>query len=180
MMENTLRSASLSVKGNWGDSAEQDGPSGRTLSASGVTDAKATSLKPAGLKAPRSGTRKLILVLDDDPSMLNVIDRMLRMHGIDVKLFNSVKDFEARANLAEATCLVLDINLNGESGIDLRRRITMSGISIPAIFITANDSARVRQAAIEADCSAFLVKPFPMKSLIDAITKAVPEPGRPE
>jgi FixJ family two-component response regulator len=120
------------------------------------------------------------LVVDDDPSMLKVIERMLKMHGFDVELFKSVKDFEARANLPEATCLVLDINLNGESGIDLRRRVTMSGMSIPAVFITGKDNATVRKAANEADCVAFLVKPFPVKSLIDAIVKATPEPGRPE
>jgi FixJ family two-component response regulator len=123
-------------------------------------------------------TQKLILVVDDDPSMLKVIERMLKMHGFDVELFNSVKDFESRANLPEATCLVLDINLNGESGIDLRRRIAMSGLSVPTVFITGNDTATARQAASDADCSAFLVKPFPVKSLIDAIANATPEQGR--
>jgi FixJ family two-component response regulator len=135
-------------------------------------------LKAASLKAPTLRTRKLVLVVDDDPSMLKVIERMLKMHGFDVEVFNSVEDFEKRANLREATCLVLDINLNGKSGIDLRRRIAMSGISIPAVLITGNDNPSVRKAADDSDCSAFLVKPFPVKSLIDAITKVTPEPGR--
>ena len=111
-------------------------------------------------------TQKLILVVDDDPSMLKGIERMLKVHGFDAELFSSVRDFESHASLGKATCLVLDIDLQGESGIDLRRRIAMSGFSIPAIFITGNDNANVRKAANDADCAAFLVKPFPAKSLI--------------
>jgi FixJ family two-component response regulator len=113
--------------------------------------------------------------VDDDPSMLKVIERMLRVYGFDVELFSSVSDFESRANLPEAACLVLDVNLNAESGIDLWRRIGISGHSVPAVFITGQDSARARQAATDADCSAFLVKPFSVRSLIDAIARATPE-----
>lgn len=105
---------------------------------------------------------------------------MLKIHGFDVELFSSVKDFEARANLREARCLVLDVNLKGESGIELRQRVAKSGISIPAIFVTGNDSATVRKAANSADCCAFLVKPFPVKVLIDAIAKITPEDSPPK
>lgn len=117
-------------------------------------------------------TRNRILVVDDDPSMLQVIERMLNMCGFDAELFNSVRDFERRANVGNAACLILDIDLNGESGIDLRRRMTISGIEIPTIFITGNDSVQVRKEASDTDCRAFLVKPFPVKSLIDAVADA--------
>jgi FixJ family two-component response regulator len=110
--------------------------------------------------------------------MLKGIARMLRVHGFDAELFNSVQEFEHSANLRQAACLVLDIDLKGESGIDLRRRVATSGFSIPAIFITGNDSPKVRKAAYDADCSAFLVKPFAVKSLIDAIAKVAPEDSR--
>ena len=181
-MEDVSRSTEVWATHNWENSAEQDGRTGRTVrfSRSGLPDSEAASLKAASLKAPILRTRKLILVVEDDPSMLKVIERMLKVHGFDAELFNSVEDFEKRANLREATCLVLDINLNGESGIDLRRRIAMSGISIPAVFITGNDNPKVRKAANDADCSAFLVKPFPVKSLMDAIARATPEPARSE
>ena len=155
------------------------GPAGPSGSADlACLTSEAASLKATSLKAPILRTRKLILVVEDDPSMLKVIERMLKMHGFDAELFNSVEDFEKRANFRDATCLVLDVNLKGKSGIDLRRRIAMSGISIPAVFITGNDNPTVRKAASDADCSAFLVKPFPAKSLMDAIARATPEPAR--
>jgi FixJ family two-component response regulator len=165
-----------------GNLVEQDGRTGGTFrfSRAGLPDLEPAPSKAGGLKAPVLRTRKLILVVDDDPSMLKVIERTLKVHGFDADLFSSVEDFEKRANLREATCLILDINLNGASGIELRRRIAMSGISIPAVFITGNDNSTVRKAADDADCSAFLVKPFPVKSLMDAIARVTPEPGRPE
>jgi CheY-like chemotaxis protein len=181
-MEDVLRSTEVSITPRWEDSALPDGWTGTAvrLSRFGVLVPEAGSLRAASVKAPISRTRKLVLVVDDDPSMLKVIERTLKVHGFEAELFSCAEDFEKRANLREATCLVLDINLNGGSGIDLRRRIATSGISIPTVFITGNDNPNVRKAAYDADCSAFLVKPFPVKSLMDAIATATPEPGRPE
>jgi FixJ family two-component response regulator len=67
--------------------------------------------------------------------------------------------------------VVLDINLNNESGIDLRYRLSAAGISLPVIYITANDSPSVRTAAIESGCIAYLIKPFRAKSLIEPIER---------
>lgn len=118
-------------------------------------------------------TRKLVLVVDDDPSILAAVERLLRVHGFDAEMFNTVESFLARANLRGATCLVLDIHLNGMSGIELRRQLTLSGIELPVIFITANDSETTRKAAMEAGCAAYLPKPFPTKLLVDAIESAL-------
>ena len=116
--------------------------------------------------------RELIVVLDDDPSMLKGIGRILTINGFDTELFSSVEDFHSRARLNDAICLVLDINLNGKSGIDLRRQLTASDILIPVIYITANDNDAIRKAAIDTGCVAFLTKPFPANSLMSAIKKA--------
>jgi len=118
-------------------------------------------------------TRRLILVVDDDPSILGAVERLLRVHGFDAEVFSTVENFLARANISGATCLVLDIHLNGMSGIELRRRLTLSGIELPVIFITANDSETTRKAALEAGCVAYLPKPFPTKSLMAAIDSAL-------
>ena len=67
------------------------------------------------------GSRKLILVLDDDKSVLGAVERLLKARGFDVESFLTIDSFMERANLREAACLVLDINLNGFSGIDLKR-----------------------------------------------------------
>ena len=122
--------------------------------------------------------RKLVIVVDDDHSILGAVERLLMVHGFDVAVFDTVEDFLARANFCEAACLVLDIHLDldGMSGIELRRRLARFGIDLPVIFITGNDSAPTRQAAMEAGCCAYLPKPFTTASLIDAIS-ASHQPG---
>jgi FixJ family two-component response regulator len=115
---------------------------------------------------------KLVIVLDDDPGVLKGIQRLLTACGFDSELFSSVQDFQIRAPLHSASCLILDINLNGESGIQMRRQLTVTWPSIPVIFITANDSEGTRKAAMEAGCIAYLVKPFSAESLMNAVEKA--------
>src|SRR3954452_6551925 len=122
--------------------------------------------------------RKTIVVLDDDPSMLKGIERILRNKGFHSELFSSVEDFHSRARLNEAICLVLDINLNGKSGIELRHQLMRSGICPPVIYITGNDSDTIRKAAIDSGCVAYLTKPFPAIALVGAIEKATTEPYR--
>jgi FixJ family two-component response regulator len=116
--------------------------------------------------------RKLIFVLDDDASMLGSLKRLLKLHGFDVEAFLNVDSFLKGANLSRAQCLVLDIQLNGRCGIELKRRLALAGISIPVIFITGNDSETTRKAALDAGCVAYLPKPFRAESLIDAVQNA--------
>src|SRR4051794_8873031 len=128
-MEDISRLTEVWATLNWGSSGEQDGRTARAVrfNRSGLRHSEVAALKAASSKAPILRTRKLVLVVDDDPSMLKAIERTLKFHGFDVELFSSVNDFEARANVREASCLVLDINLNGESGIELRQRVAKSG-----------------------------------------------------
>jgi FixJ family two-component response regulator len=106
------------------------------------------------------------------------IQRLIRAHGFEAELFDSVEAFDRRANLDDAACLVLDINLNRSSGVELRRRLTASGHSVPVIFITASDQEAIRRDALDAGCIAYLTKPFPAKELIEAIKSAAM--GRPD
>jgi FixJ family two-component response regulator len=116
--------------------------------------------------------RKIIFVVDDDPSMRLGVKRLLNKHGFKTELFDSVEDFHGRADVGRADCLVLDIKLKNKSGIDLRRELANSGVSVPVIFITADDTDHTRKAAADAGCAAYLTKPFLGKAFIDAIEKA--------
>jgi FixJ family two-component response regulator len=116
--------------------------------------------------------RKAVFVVDDDPGMLRGLKRLLREYGFDAVLFNSAEAFQSQANLDDAFCIVLDVNLHDSSGIDLRQQLKSRGISVPVIYITGNDSDATRAAALESGCSAYLTKPFPAQSLIDPIEKA--------
>lgn len=122
-------------------------------------------------------TRRAVFVLDDDQSVRTGIQRLIKVHGFEAKLFDSIEAFDRGANLDDAICLVLDINLDGSSGIELRRRLTTSGYSVPVIFITASDEEAIRRDALDSGCIAYLTKPFPGKALIAAIKTATADPA---
>jgi FixJ family two-component response regulator len=115
--------------------------------------------------------RRVVFVVDDDPGILRGLKRLLREHGYDSLLFQSAKGFQAHNDFGQAICVILDVQLDGESGIEVRYRLTEAGISLPVIYITANDSDAIRTAAMQSGCIAFLTKPFPAKSLIEPIEK---------
>ena len=116
--------------------------------------------------------RNLVLVVDDDPGMLRAVKRLLRQFGYDSLLFKSAAAFEEHNDFEKATCIILDINLNGASGIDLRRRLKDAGISVPVIYITGNDGPAVRAAAEKSGCLAYVTKPFSAQSLIEPLKRA--------
>jgi FixJ family two-component response regulator len=120
-----------------------------------------------------------VAVVDDDPSMLRGLIRLLRASGFKPTPYGSAEAFLERHVLGMFACLVLDIDLPGMSGIELRRRLTVTDSTLPVIFITALDDEPVRLAANAAGCVAFLRKPFPAHTLIDAIEKAAAPASRP-
>ena len=104
--------------------------------------------------------------------MLRGMKRLLREHGFEAVLFDSAEALRNHENFGEAFCIILDINLNDKSGIDLRRQLTAAGISLPVIYITGNDNDATRLAALQSGCIAYLTKPFPAKSLIEPLEMA--------
>jgi FixJ family two-component response regulator len=119
--------------------------------------------------------RKLVYVVDDDPAMRRGVGRLLREHGYDSLLFDSAHDFQKHNDFGQAVCVILDIHLNDQSGIDVRHRMTAAGISLPVIFVTGMDSHATRKEALASGCIAYLTKPFSAKSLIEPIERAAAE-----
>ena len=116
--------------------------------------------------------RNVVFVVDDDPGTLRGVKRLLREYGYESVLFPSAEALQNHDDFEEAFCVILDINLNDESGIELRRRLKAAGILVPVIYITGNDNPAVHKAALESGCLAYLTKPFSAKSLIEPIEKA--------
>jgi FixJ family two-component response regulator len=112
---------------------------------------------------------RTIAIVDDNPSLLQGLSRLLSAHGFRVQTFASAELFLENIAKCEADCLLLDIHLAGISGIDLQRQLTSSGTDLPVIFMTAIDNAATRQEAFDVGCVAYLRKPFLAKLLIDAI-----------
>lgn len=115
--------------------------------------------------------KRPVLVVDDDPGTLRGVKRLLKQHGYDSILFSSAKSFQEHDGFDHALCIVLDIDLNDESGIEVRHRLKAAGISLPVIYITANHGHAIRMAAIESGCVAYLTKPFSAMSLIEPIQR---------
>jgi FixJ family two-component response regulator len=116
--------------------------------------------------------RKIVAIVDDDPSMLRAAENLLDAHGFATKVFASAEEFLDRGAAAEVDYLLLDIHLGGMSGIELRRQLRASGSTLPVIFMTALDDEAVLGEALKAGCVACLHKPFPARQLTDAIEKA--------
>jgi FixJ family two-component response regulator len=116
--------------------------------------------------------RNLVLVVDDDAAMLKGVKRLLRQHDYETILFSSAKAFKNHTDFESAVCVILDINLNDGSGIELRHRLKADGISVPVIYMTGNEDPAVRNAALDSGCIAFLTKPFSAQSLIESLKKA--------
>jgi FixJ family two-component response regulator len=128
---------------------------------------------PEGLETDMMAQRSVVIVVDDDPSLLKSVARLLAHHGIDSRTFASAEALLESDSVQTATCLLLDIHLGGISGIELQRRLAASGSKWPVIFMTASDDEATRNEAMDAGCIAYLRKPFAQHVLLNAISKAV-------
>jgi FixJ family two-component response regulator len=119
-----------------------------------------------------SKDRNLVLVVDDDLGMLTAVKRLLRQHDYEPILFSSAQAFKSHTDFGKAACVILDINLNDGSGIELRYGLKAAGVSVPVIYITGNETPAVREAALASGCVAVLTKPFSAQELIGPLKKA--------
>jgi FixJ family two-component response regulator len=114
-----------------------------------------------------------VAVVDDDPSMLKAAANLLEARDFSTSLFTSAEEFLDSGEAAFVDCLVIDIELGGLSGIELRQQLNVSLPSLPVIFMTALDDETIRQQALQVGCVACLHKPFPARELINAVEKAI-------
>jgi FixJ family two-component response regulator len=116
--------------------------------------------------------RNLVLVVDDDASMLTSVARLLRQLGYASLLFPSAEAFANHGEFDKAVCVLLDIDLGDGSGIELRHHLRAANISVPVIYMTGKDNPAVRKAALQSGCLAYLTKPFSASSLIEPLERA--------
>ena len=113
--------------------------------------------------------KSTVLVIDDDPDVRASVGRLLRSVGIDVQLFASIPDFLKSNAPNGPTCLVLDVRLPGQSGLDLQRELARTNREIPIIFITGHGDVPMSVQAMKGGAIEFLTKPFRDQDLLDAI-----------
>jgi FixJ family two-component response regulator len=119
-----------------------------------------------------SNPQKIIAVIDDDPEMRAALVMLLRSYGYSVETFDSAETFLTFASKCRAACLLVDIQLGDITGVELARQLMAEGFKFPVIFMTGHGDVAVERKAAAAGGIAFLRKPFPATTLMEAIKKA--------
>jgi FixJ family two-component response regulator len=115
----------------------------------------------------------IIFVVDDDISVRESLEALIRWEGWEPKLFASADEFLAHPRARMPSCLVLDVSLPGLNGLDLQNRIATERSEIPIIFITGHGDIPMTVRAMKAGAVEFLTKPFSDVMLLGAIRKAL-------
>jgi FixJ family two-component response regulator len=114
-----------------------------------------------------------VFVVDDDPSVRRSTERLVRSIGFKVQTFASAKEFMDQARVEGPSCLVLDVQLPGLSGLDLQQELAQSGVQLPIIFITGRGSIPMSVRAMKAGAVEFLTKPTRSRDLLEAVRAAI-------
>ena len=117
--------------------------------------------------------QSVVFVIDDDPSIRDTLEDLLRSVGVDARVFKSTQEFLASGRPDVPACLVLDVRLPGQSGLDLQRALAASGIDLPIVFITGHGDVPMAVQAMKAGAVEFLTKPFRDQDLLDAIQAGI-------
>jgi FixJ family two-component response regulator len=110
-----------------------------------------------------------VLVIDDDPNLRASVGRLLGSLGLDAQLFASIPDFLKSHPPDCPTCLILDVRMPGQSGLDLQRELAAANRELPIIFITGHGDIPMSVQAMKGGTIEFLTKPFRDQDLLDAI-----------
>src|ERR1700746_564129 len=122
---------------------------------------------------PGPQSRAMVFVVDDDVSVREALETLVRSAGFEVETFASAQDFLDHRKADKPSCLVLDVRLPGLSGLDLQKRILEANREIPIVFITGHGDVPTSVRAMKAGAVEFLIRPFSDEDLLDAIQQAI-------
>jgi FixJ family two-component response regulator len=125
------------------------------------------------IKESMPESKAIVFVVDDDVSIREALESLIRSAGFKVETFAAAQDFLARRRADVPACLVLDVRLPGLSGLDLQKRIIEANREIPIVFITGHGDVPTSVRAMKAGAVEFLIKPFSDRDLLDAIQQAI-------
>ncbi|MCY1253399.1 Response regulator protein TmoT [compost metagenome] len=120
----------------------------------------------------------MVLIVDDDAMLRGALENLFRSVGMRVALFASAAELLEFAFPDAPTCLLLDVRLRGQSGLDLQTRLSELGIQVPIIFMTGHGDIPMTVAAMKAGAEDFLAKPFREQDLLDAVAAALQKDQR--
>lgn len=131
--------------------------------------ANRSEMKPVATTQPQS----TVFVVDDDLSVRESLELLLRHEGFVVETFTSAEGFLSRASRGMPSCVVLDISLPGLNGLDIQKRLAIERPDMPILFITGHADIPTTVQAMKAGAVEFLTKPFSDSTLLSAIHAAV-------
>jgi len=115
----------------------------------------------------------VVFVVDDDVSVRESLELLIRCAGWQPETFASSQEFLARPRISVPSCLVLDVSLPGLNGLDLQGRVAVDRPDMPIIFITGYGDVPMTVRAMKAGAVEFLTKPFNHDVLLSAIRQAI-------
>ena len=115
----------------------------------------------------------VVFVVDDDVSVRESLESLLRNEGLEVETFESAREFLNRPRCAVPCCLILDLNLPDLSGLELQERITAERNAVPIVFLTGHADIPMTVKAMKRGAMEFLTKPFDVDTLLNAIRHAL-------
>ena len=115
--------------------------------------------------SPRS-ENKFVAIVDDDDSMRDALQGLLKAVGFSSRAFESAEAFLGSGHQRETACLIADIRMPGMSGLELQARLKQEECTVPIIFITAYEDAEVRAQAMKGGAVELLAKPFDHQLLL--------------
>ena len=118
-------------------------------------------------------TTPIVFVVDDDVSVRESLELMIRWAGWQPEIFASAREFLSHPRVLAPSCLVLDVNLPDLNGLDLQKRVAGDRIDMPIIFITGYGDVPMTVQAMKAGAVEFLMKPFSDDVLLNAIRHAI-------
>jgi FixJ family two-component response regulator len=116
---------------------------------------------------------EIVFVVEDDASVRRAIGALIRLAGLTVQTFPSAQEFLAFPRPDVPSCLVLDVQLPGLSGLDLQEELARADVQIPIIFLTGHGDIPMTVRAMKAGALEFLTKPFDDEDLLEAIRVAI-------
>jgi FixJ family two-component response regulator len=125
--------------------------------------------QPKGVSQPTP----LVFVVDDDISVRESLELLIRSAGWEPRLFGSATEFLASPRVLAPSCLVLDVSLPDLNGLELQQRIATDRLDLPIIFITGHGDVPLTVKAMKAGAVEFLTKPFEHEVLLSAIRDAI-------
>jgi FixJ family two-component response regulator len=123
--------------------------------------------------SPKSHATPLVFVVDDDISVRESLELLIRSEGWEPETFASAQEFLARPRALVPSCLVLDVSLPGLNGLELQKRVAVERPDMPIIFITGYGDVPMTVQAMKAGAVEFLTKPFSADVLLSAIRNAI-------